>query len=108
MELPRRTEQTINDDVGKRNSTFNIFSREKTSINNPFFIKTDLKDLLRLAQWLFFIVSQSEASNFSTAKKADFFDLLRVRSVNQPSFYFFLTDIYSAKKSTKLNLRQLL
>lgn len=59
------------------------------SINNPSFIKTDLKDLWRLAQWLFFIVSQSEASNISTARKGWFLKvLLRLTSVSQPSFIF--------------------
>lgn len=65
MELPSRTEQTVNEDAGERNSTFNIFGRARASIYNPSFIKIDLKDLLRLAQW-FFIVSQSEASNVLT------------------------------------------
>jgi len=69
MELPSRTEQTINEGVGERNSAFNIFSWARGSINNPSFIKTDLKDLLRLAQWLFFMISQSEASNIMTARK---------------------------------------
>lgn len=69
MKLPSRTEETINEDVRERNSTFNIFSRARASINNPSFIKTDLKDLLRLAQRLFFIASQSEASNILTARK---------------------------------------
>lgn len=96
-ELPSRIEQTRSKDVGERNWTFNIFSRARTSIYSPSFIKTVLKDLLRLVQY-FFIVSQSETSNILTARKGWFFKvLLRVTSVSQLSFYFFHTDIYSAK-----------
>lgn len=68
-ELPSRIEQTRSKDVGKRNSTFNIFSRARTSTYIPSFIKTDLKDLLRVVQYHFFIVSQSETSNILTARK---------------------------------------
>lgn len=85
-------------DIGERNWTFNTFSRARASIYSPSFIKTDLKDLLRLVQYHFFIVSQSETSNILTARKGWFFKvLLRVASVSQLSFYFFHTDIYWAK-----------
>lgn len=98
MKLLSRTEQTINEDVGERNWTFNIFSRARARISNPSSIKTDLKDLLRLAQWLFFIASQSEASNILTAREGWFLKvLLRVTSVSQPGFSFSLTDGYSAR-----------
>lgn len=97
-ELPSRIEQTKSKYVGERNWTFNIFSRARTSIYSPFFIKTDLKDLLRAVQYNFFIVSQSETSNILTARKGWFFKVfLRVTSVRQLSFNFFHTDICSAK-----------
>lgn len=108
MEPPSRAEQTGNKDVSERNSTFNIFRRARASINNPSFIKTDSKDLLRLVQWLFFIVSQSKASKILTARNTLLFKvLLRVTSVSQPSFYFLLISIHQNLQIHKRTLRQL-
>lgn len=109
-ELPSRIEHTRSKDVGERNWTFNIFSRARTSTYSPPFIKIDLKDLLRVVQYHFFIVSQSETSNILTARKGWFSKvLLRVTSVSQLSFISFtLTSIKQNLEIYKLNLRQLL